>query len=55
MSKQKNKTIITDNFDKIITFVEPKSRFMADYLSEHYNSNFLVIYKYLTHSDLTNR
>lgn len=55
MSKQKNKTIITDNFDMIITFVEPKSRFMADYLSEHYNSNFLLIYKYLTHSDLTNR
>lgn len=54
MSK-KNQTYVTDNVDNIISFMDSKSPFMHEYVKDHIKSRFLLIYKYLTHSDLTNR
>jgi len=51
----KNKTYINTDKESIISFLEDKSLFMTEYIKDHYDSEYLIIYKYLTHSDLLNR
>lgn len=46
---------IIDNLDVIKSFVKQKSPSMSQYIEEHSESEFVLLYKYLTHSDLTNR
>lgn len=41
--------------EKIRSFLDGKSQFMNNYILEHYDSEFLLIYKYLSHSDLINK
>lgn len=41
--------------EAILNHLEGKSAFMCEYVKEHIDSEFLLIYKYITHSDLPNR
>lgn len=41
--------------DVILNHLEGKSTFMLDYIKDHIDSEYLLIYKYITHSDLPNR
>lgn len=50
-----NKSVETFDKDSIIGYLETKSEFMSNYIKEHYDSEFLMIYKYMTHSDLVNK
>ncbi len=49
------KAIETTDKDRIIEYLESKSEVMEDYVKEHNDSEFYLVYKYMTHSDLTNR
>ncbi len=40
----------TEDIDKMLTIIE--SDFMRKYINEHRDSNYTLIYKYLTHSDI---
>ena len=40
----------TEDVDKMLTIIE--SDFMRKYINEHTDSNYTLIYKYLTHSDI---
>ena len=44
----KNKTYINTDKESIISFLEDKSLFMTEYIKDHYDSEYLIIYKYLT-------
>ena len=45
---------VTD-VDKILEYFDDKSHSVSEYIKEHMNSEYLLIYKYMTHSDLPNR
>lgn len=43
------------NINKILDYLEDKSHSMGEYIKQHMNSQYLLIYKYMTHSDLPNK
>ena len=45
---------VTD-VDKILEYLDDKSHCMSEYIKEHIDSEYLLIYKYMTHSDLPNK
>lgn len=45
---------VTD-IEKIIEYFDDKSHSMNEYIKDHADSEYLLIYKYMTHSDLPNR
>lgn len=45
---------VTD-INKILDYLEDKSHSMGEYIKQHMNSQYLLIYKYMTHSDLPNK
>jgi hypothetical protein len=53
MGRNMNKRI--SSFQSIITLFKGKFTLMSAYMNEHSNSQFILHYKYLTHSDLLNR
>lgn len=46
---------IVDNQEVIKSFIKEKSSSMASYIEANASSKYTLLYKYLTHSDLTNR
>lgn len=52
MAKQKSMYFINE-YDKILEFIETKSKTMFDYMKANTSSDFFLFYKYITHSDLT--
>jgi hypothetical protein len=49
--KQKN-TLILENINDILNFLEDKSSIMHDYVFDNQVSNYTLIRKFITHSDL---
>ncbi len=47
-----SKMTVVSNKEKIINVLETKSQVLTQYLSNNENSEFILYYKYLTHSDL---
>ena len=45
---------VTD-VDKILEYLDDKSHSMSEYIKDHIDSQYLLIYKYMTHSDLPNK
>lgn len=54
MAHKKN-YIETIDRDKIILFIENKSSFMYNYITDHIDSEYYMVSKYISHSDLTNK
>lgn len=50
--KVKNNILIFENNEKIIDYLEDKSNDMIDYINSSNDSNFTLIRKFITHSDL---
>ena len=51
----RKKYIETIDKDKIALFIENKSNFMYNYIVEHINSEYYMVSKYVSHSDLLNK
>lgn len=49
---KKYNTIINDNNKQILNFLESQSFYIHNYIKKHLDSKFLLISKYITHSDL---
>ena len=52
MAKQKDNTLILNEKESIIDFLEAKSLDMVNYINEHDSSAYILIRKYITHSDV---
>ena len=49
------KSFETTDKNLIIEYFEEKSQTMCEYIKDHIDSEYLLIYKYMTHSDLPNK